>query len=101
MKEITAARITEAVAALCIKANKILPSNLEARIHEAAAEEQSTVGKAIFDDLIANTLGGWIGQLPFECLQMRFMQEAFLGIVLCAPLAAAAGGLYWLIEKML
>ena len=32
-----------------------------------------------------------IGKLPFECLQLRFMQEAFLGILLCAPLAAAAG----------
>ena len=34
---------------------------------------------------------GWIALLPFECLQLRFMQEAFLGILLCAPLAAAAG----------
>ena len=34
---------------------------------------------------------GWIALLPFECIQLRFMQEAFLGILLCAPLAAAAG----------
>ena len=34
---------------------------------------------------------GWIALLPFDCLQLRFMQEAFLGILLCAPLAAAAG----------
>ena len=34
---------------------------------------------------------GWIALLPFECLKLRFMQEAFLGILLCAPLAAAAG----------
>ena len=34
---------------------------------------------------------GWISLLPFECLRLRFMQEAFLGILLCAPLAAAAG----------
>ena len=40
---------------------------------------------------LMDLLCGWIGQLPFECLQLRFMQEAFLGIVLCAPLAAAAG----------
>lgn len=31
------------------------------------------------------------GALPFECMKMRFMQEAFLGILLCAPLAASAG----------
>ena len=54
MREITCAEITEAVAALCIKANKILPENLESRIHDCAAQEQSPVGKAVFDDLIAN-----------------------------------------------
>ena len=54
MREITCAEITEAVASLCIKANKILPKNLENRIHECAVEEQSPVGKAVFDDLIAN-----------------------------------------------
>ena len=40
---------------------------------------------------LMDTLCGWISQLPFECLKLRFMQEAFLGILLCAPLAAAAG----------
>jgi fumarate hydratase subunit alpha len=54
MREITCAEITEAVAALCIKANKILPGSLESRIHDCAAQEQSPVGKAVFDDLIAN-----------------------------------------------
>lgn len=54
MREITCAEITEAVASLCIRANKILPKNLENRIHECAAAEQSPVGKAVFDDLIAN-----------------------------------------------
>ena len=29
--------------------------------------------------------------LPFECMKLRFMQEAFLGVLLTAPLAAAAG----------
>lgn len=40
---------------------------------------------------LMDTLCSWIALLPFECLQLRFMQEAFLGILLCAPLAAAAG----------
>ncbi|MBR2905112.1 MAG: metal ABC transporter permease, partial [Lentisphaeria bacterium] len=29
--------------------------------------------------------------IPLECMQMRFMQEAFIGILLLAPLTAAAG----------
>lgn len=29
--------------------------------------------------------------LPFECLQARFMQQAFVGLVLLAPMAAAIG----------
>lgn len=32
-----------------------------------------------------------VGALPFECLKLRFMQEAFIGILICAPLAASAG----------
>ena len=64
MKEITAARITDAVASLCIQANKILPENLEARIHAAAKEEQSPVGKAVFDDLIANLQAAREENLP-------------------------------------
>ncbi len=34
----------------------------------------------------------WIGRLlPFECMQMRFMQTAMLGLLLIAPMAAIAG----------
>ena len=40
---------------------------------------------------LIDVLCGWIALLPVECLHLRFMQEAFLGILLCAPLAAAAG----------
>lgn len=29
--------------------------------------------------------------LPFECMRMRFMQQALLGLVLLAPMAAAMG----------
>jgi fumarate hydratase subunit alpha len=54
MRTITAQEITDAVADLCIRANKILPAHLEERIGVCAAEEQSTVGRAVFDDLLAN-----------------------------------------------
>ncbi len=54
MRTITAQEITDAVAALCIRANKILPGNLEEKISACAAQEQSPVGRAVFDDLIAN-----------------------------------------------
>lgn len=54
MREITANEITEAVAELCIRANKILPANLEKRICECAGTEESEVGRAVFDDLKAN-----------------------------------------------
>jgi zinc transport system permease protein len=32
---------------------------------------------------------GWL--LPFECLQARFMQQAFVGLLLIAPMTAAMG----------
>ncbi len=54
MRTITAQEITDAVAQLCIRANKVLPCHLEEKISECAAQEQSPVGKAVFDDLIAN-----------------------------------------------
>lgn len=40
-----------------------------------------------FFDLLCNI----VALIPMECMQMRFMQEAFLGILLLAPLTAAAG----------
>ncbi|MBO7147424.1 MAG: metal ABC transporter permease [Lentisphaeria bacterium] len=40
---------------------------------------------------LMDLLCSWVSLLPFDCLQLRFMQEAFLCILLCAPLAAAAG----------
>ncbi len=54
MREIHIQEITDAVAELCIQANKILPENLEKKIESCAREEQSPVGQAVFDDLIAN-----------------------------------------------
>ncbi|WP_448872863.1 metal ABC transporter permease [Desulfobulbus propionicus] len=32
-----------------------------------------------------------VAQLPFDCLQARFMQQAFLGLLLLAPMAAVMG----------
>ena len=54
MREITTQEITNAVAKLCIQANKILPKNLENKILECAESEESPVAKAVFDDLLAN-----------------------------------------------
>ena len=54
MREIQAAQITEAVRALCIQANKVLPEALEQCIRCGADQEQSQAGKAVFADLCAN-----------------------------------------------
>ncbi len=42
-------------------------------------------------ETLLNQACEWVGGLPLECLQYRFMQEAFLGMLLCAPLTAGAG----------
>ena len=42
-------------------------------------------------ETVIDFLCGAAGMLPFECMKLRFMQEAFLGVLLPAPLAAAAG----------
>ncbi len=42
-------------------------------------------------ETVIDFLCGIVGMLPFECMKLRFMQEAFLGVLLTAPLAAAAG----------
>ena len=54
MREIQVAQITEAVRALCIQANKVLPEALEQCIRCGADQEQSQAGKAVFADLCAN-----------------------------------------------
>jgi len=39
-----------------------------------------------------DALCSFVGHLvPLECMQMRFMQQAFLGLLLLAPMAAATG----------
>ena len=54
MRELPIQEIIDTVAELCIQANKILPENLEKKIHSCKAEEQSPVGRSVFDDLEAN-----------------------------------------------
>lgn len=54
MREISAERIENAVAELCIKANLYLPSDLESCIKCRAQDEKSEVGRNVFDDIIEN-----------------------------------------------
>lgn len=64
MRELTAQEITDAVASLCIRANKLLPESLEDRIQACAACEQSPVGRAVFDDMKANLQAAREEDLP-------------------------------------
>ena len=54
MREISAERIENTVAELCIKANLYLPSDLESCIKCRAQDEKSEVGRNVFDDIIVN-----------------------------------------------
>ena len=54
MKEVQASAITEMVAELCEKANKILPKDLESRIADCRQCEQNTLAKSILGDLQRN-----------------------------------------------
>jgi len=54
MNEINVSRITEAVAELCIKANKILPCDIVSKISEAKAEETSFLACSVLSDLEKN-----------------------------------------------
>lgn len=54
MRIISSDTITDAVRALCIQANKILPDDLTERIGHCAQCEQSALGQSIFDDMKAN-----------------------------------------------
>ena len=54
MREINVSEIEEAVRGLCIKANLLLPSDMEECIGCGAAAEESPVGKAVFGTIIEN-----------------------------------------------
>ena len=54
MRIIQASAITEKIRDLCIAANKVLPEDLTERISVCADCEKSTLGKSIFNDMMAN-----------------------------------------------
>lgn len=54
MREINVTEIENTVRELCIKANLLLPKDMEECIGCGAKTEKSPVGKAVFDDIIEN-----------------------------------------------
>ena len=54
MREINVGKIEETVRELCIKANLLLPNDMEQCISCGAKAEESPVGKAVFEDIIEN-----------------------------------------------
>ena len=54
MREINVTEIENTVRELCIKANLLLPKDMEECIGCGAKAEKSPVGKAVFDDIIKN-----------------------------------------------
>lgn len=54
MRELAVKRITEEVARLCIRANRVLPKDLEHCIACSAEEEPSPIGRPILKDLCSN-----------------------------------------------
>lgn len=54
MKEVEAAAVTQLVAALCEKANKLLPQDLEDRVASCCACERNALAKSILGDLQRN-----------------------------------------------
>ena len=54
MRELEAQKITEVVARVCVEANRVLPQDLERRIQQGLDQEQSELGRAVFQDLCRN-----------------------------------------------
>lgn len=54
MREITFQALSDAVRALCIEANTVLPADVRAAIQGARETEKSPVGRAILGDLVEN-----------------------------------------------
>lgn len=54
MREVDVKEITEAVARLCVEANRFLPEDLEERITAASGQETSQLGRAVLCDLCEN-----------------------------------------------
>ena len=54
IKEIDVSIISDTVARLCITANKMLPCDIECRLHASVASEKSKLGKSVLCDLERN-----------------------------------------------
>lgn len=54
LRKLDTAKITEAVAALCVHANKRLPCDIEARLRGALQDEASPVGRDVLQSLLDN-----------------------------------------------
>ncbi|MDD2956060.1 MAG: fumarate hydratase [Oscillospiraceae bacterium] len=54
MREIEASRISDTVRDLCIRANKVLPCDIEARLRQAGERETNPLAKGILGDLLDN-----------------------------------------------
>ena len=54
IKEIDVSIISDTVARLCITANKMLPCDIECRLHASVASEKSELGKSVLCDLERN-----------------------------------------------
>ena len=64
MRELEAQKITEVVARLCVEANRVLPQDLERRIQQGLDQEQSELGRAVFQDLCRNMDAAWEMNIP-------------------------------------
>ncbi|MDI6916417.1 MAG: fumarate hydratase, partial [Thermoplasmatales archaeon] len=54
MREISAEKITETVAVLCMDANYYLPDDVTEALKKAREKEVSPVGKAVLDEIFEN-----------------------------------------------
>lgn len=54
MREIDVSVLTQKIAEMCIKANKILPCSLEKKISDAVSEETDSLPKAVMQDIHEN-----------------------------------------------
>ena len=54
VREVQVSEITKLVKEHCIKANKILPCDVECRMREACKTEKNPLGKEILKDLVTN-----------------------------------------------
>lgn len=54
MREISAQQITDAVAALCVQANRILPADVKSRLEAAQQSEPAGLARDILGDLVEN-----------------------------------------------